>query len=301
MPPGTVSIDLDTERHHLEGYGFDVSESADGRLLQLSIKRWLDLLRARKIRATFFAIGENVAAHPDLFKRIVASGHELASHSMTHPQPFLKLANSELEAELTQSSRVILERTGKRAVGFRAPNFELNKDLVKILSKTGYLYDASLFPGPVAYIRNLYCMLKGNLPARGNQVGRFRMPRLMEENVIEFPLATMPALGFSFYSTFLFITGPAIFHSAYKISRTSFSFFSFVCHAIDMLSLDDGLDPRLASHPGMRLKTEEKGRRIGDFLSCLNEDFTLNPFEEHIGFVKRDAVNVHSGIQLLHG
>ncbi|HZX01756.1 bifunctional polysaccharide deacetylase/glycosyltransferase family 2 protein [Kribbella sp.] len=44
----------------------------------------LDLLAAQHIKATFFVVGTEVAAHPELARRIVAEGHEIALHTFTH-------------------------------------------------------------------------------------------------------------------------------------------------------------------------------------------------------------------------
>ncbi len=44
----------------------------------------LDALRERGVRATFFVLGRNVRAHPEIVKRIVDDGHELASHGDDH-------------------------------------------------------------------------------------------------------------------------------------------------------------------------------------------------------------------------
>src|SRR5690606_9554854 len=44
----------------------------------------LDLLKAAGAKATFFIVGERAQAEPDLLRRIVAEGHELASHTQTH-------------------------------------------------------------------------------------------------------------------------------------------------------------------------------------------------------------------------
>jgi peptidoglycan/xylan/chitin deacetylase (PgdA/CDA1 family) len=46
--------------------------------------RVLDLLAEYNIKATFFVIGANVKAHPDLMKRMVDEGHVVGNHSMTH-------------------------------------------------------------------------------------------------------------------------------------------------------------------------------------------------------------------------
>jgi peptidoglycan/xylan/chitin deacetylase (PgdA/CDA1 family) len=48
--------------------------------------RLLDMLKQRKIHATFFMVGQCVAEFPDIVKRIAAEGHEVANHSWSHPQ-----------------------------------------------------------------------------------------------------------------------------------------------------------------------------------------------------------------------
>ena len=45
----------------------------------------LDILKQENVKATFFIVGENGQANPDLVKRIVAEGHEIGNHSFTHP------------------------------------------------------------------------------------------------------------------------------------------------------------------------------------------------------------------------
>ena len=48
--------------------------------------RLLDILKERNIKATFFMIGPNVVAHPEIARRVLAEGHEIGNHSWTHPQ-----------------------------------------------------------------------------------------------------------------------------------------------------------------------------------------------------------------------
>src|SRR6266567_6313043 len=45
----------------------------------------LDLLAARHLKATFFVVGQNAADHPDILKRALREGHEIANHSWSHP------------------------------------------------------------------------------------------------------------------------------------------------------------------------------------------------------------------------
>ena len=44
----------------------------------------LDALASAGVRCTFFVLGRHVRAHPEIARRIVAEGHELASHGDDH-------------------------------------------------------------------------------------------------------------------------------------------------------------------------------------------------------------------------
>ncbi len=82
----------------------------------------LDELNALGIHATFFIIGENAIANPDLVRRIVAEGHDIGNHTFTHPNlgevPVL-VANLELNA----TQRLVESLTGRSTRLFRPPYF----------------------------------------------------------------------------------------------------------------------------------------------------------------------------------
>lgn len=48
----------------------------------------LDVLATAEVQATFFVVGKNVRSHPQVIRRIVDEGHAVASHSMTHTDPW---------------------------------------------------------------------------------------------------------------------------------------------------------------------------------------------------------------------
>lgn len=88
--------------------------------------RWtpaiLDILKREQVPATFFIIGKNGQANPDLLRRIVNDGHELGNHTFTHPNlGELPLPLTELELNATQ--RLIESATGRSTVLFRPPYF----------------------------------------------------------------------------------------------------------------------------------------------------------------------------------
>ncbi|MDG4766361.1 polysaccharide deacetylase family protein [Solwaraspora sp. WMMD406] len=88
--------------------------------------RWtpavLDLLAAHGVPATFFLIGDRVAEHPALARRIADAGHEIGNHSMRHPMPFAALPSGLINAEIGQAQRRITDATGTAPRLFRAPS-----------------------------------------------------------------------------------------------------------------------------------------------------------------------------------
>lgn len=82
----------------------------------------LDALDAADARAVFFVIGEKVRAHPELAREIVARGHELGNHTMTHPQKSMwALGPRRTRREIADCQREIEAATGVRPRWFRAP------------------------------------------------------------------------------------------------------------------------------------------------------------------------------------
>jgi cellulose synthase/poly-beta-1,6-N-acetylglucosamine synthase-like glycosyltransferase/peptidoglycan/xylan/chitin deacetylase (PgdA/CDA1 family)/spore germination protein YaaH len=84
--------------------------------------RILDILKQEQVPATFFVIGKNGQAYPDLVRRTVNEGHEVGNHTFTHPNlgeiPW-RLADLELNA----TQRLIESLTGRSTVLLRPPYF----------------------------------------------------------------------------------------------------------------------------------------------------------------------------------
>ena len=82
----------------------------------------LDILKRENVPATFFIIGKNGQAYPDLVRRIANEGHEIGNHSYTHPNlGEIPLSLTELELNATQ--RLIESEVGRSTVLFRPPYF----------------------------------------------------------------------------------------------------------------------------------------------------------------------------------
>src|SRR5436309_10221795 len=80
----------------------------------------LDLLAARHLKATFFVVGQNAADHPDILKRAVREGHEIANHSWSHPN-LGKMSDDAVRRELQKTDDAITAAIGTRQTLMRPP------------------------------------------------------------------------------------------------------------------------------------------------------------------------------------
>ena len=80
----------------------------------------LDILAARRQRATFYVIGRLVQRHPDIARRIVAEGHELGNHTWTHPT-LSRLGDAAVLREIDRTQDIIWQTVGHLPVTMRPP------------------------------------------------------------------------------------------------------------------------------------------------------------------------------------
>jgi len=92
----------------------------------------LDLLKERGIKATFYVIGKNAAAHPEIVRRMVEEGHEVGNHSYNHPA-LNKLSAARVKSEMDDTTAAIIAAAGVRPKTMRPPygatNAALNRRL----------------------------------------------------------------------------------------------------------------------------------------------------------------------------
>ncbi len=118
------------------------------RRVEASTDRLLAVFGAAGVQATFFTLGWVAERHGPLIRRIVAAGHELASHGQWH-----RPVNTEDACafhEDVSAARARLEAAGGVAVrGYRAPTFSVGPTTPwawEVLAETGHAYSSSVFP-----------------------------------------------------------------------------------------------------------------------------------------------------------
>ena len=125
-------------------------ESWDSRecRVERNVERILALLNEHDARATFFTLGWIADRYPQLVRRIVAGGHELASHGYAH----LRATDQDLaefSSDVSRAKRVLEDIGGVEVKGDRAPSFSIGRDnlwALDALYETGYRYSSSIYP-----------------------------------------------------------------------------------------------------------------------------------------------------------
>lgn len=163
-----VLLSFDTEEFDLpREHGVDI---AIERAMEVSIEgtsRILDILERNHVKATFFCTATFATLAPQVMKRILDNGHEVASHGVDHWQP--------KDSDIAESKET-LERICQRPIhGYREPRMFAIDDAE--LERCGYRYNSSIHP---AYIPGRYMHL--NVP---------RTP-FFKGGVLQIPVSVFP-------------------------------------------------------------------------------------------------------------
>ncbi len=151
--------------------------------VEANVERILQLFAEHAVKGTFFTLGWIAQRHPAMVRRIVAEGHELASHGWEHIRVNTQQPEA-FRADVTRT-RALLEDIGGVAVtGYRAASYSIGRDnlwALDVLADAGYRYSSSIAP-----IRHdLYGMPEAPRFAFAAAGGR----------LAEIPVTTLPLAG----------------------------------------------------------------------------------------------------------
>ncbi|MBF0015480.1 MULTISPECIES: polysaccharide deacetylase family protein [Enterococcus] len=97
-----------------------------------STKKLLGELKKEKIKATFFVLGQMVDKNPEVAKKIVGEGHEIGSHSYTHPD-LTQVTLDKVKEEVLKTDKAIFHATGVLPKLFRPPYGAVNGAVAKTI------------------------------------------------------------------------------------------------------------------------------------------------------------------------
>jgi polysaccharide deacetylase family protein (PEP-CTERM system associated) len=103
---------------------------------------------AAGVKATMFTLGWVAARYPQIVRRIVAAGHELASHGYAHQRVDSQTPEA-FRADIGRARRLLEDLGGVGVVGYRAPTFSIGARTpwaYDILAEEGHRYSSSIYP-----------------------------------------------------------------------------------------------------------------------------------------------------------
>jgi polysaccharide deacetylase family protein (PEP-CTERM system associated) len=113
-----------------------------------NVYRVIDLFAEADVSATFFTLGWVAKRHPNMIRRIVDAGHEIASHGFDHARVFT-FTRREFAEDIRKAREIIEDCSGVRVTGYRAPSFSIDGRTpwaFAELAEQGYAYSSSVAP-----------------------------------------------------------------------------------------------------------------------------------------------------------
>lgn len=113
-----------------------------------NVDRILAMLDDHGTKATFFTLGWIAERYPALIRKIVANGHELASHGYGHERASDQSAEG-FFSDINVAKLILEDLCGHEIKGYRAPSFsigEKNLWAFECLERAGYQYSSSIYP-----------------------------------------------------------------------------------------------------------------------------------------------------------
>ncbi|WP_027383433.1 polysaccharide deacetylase family protein [Epilithonimonas caeni] len=98
--------------------------------------KFLDLLKEKNIKATFFCIGKQIEKYPEAFQRIIAEGHTIGNHTYSHSKNTGFLSSSKMIEEIKKCDEVISKIGNIKTDLYRPPFGVTNPNIAKAIKKT---------------------------------------------------------------------------------------------------------------------------------------------------------------------
>jgi polysaccharide deacetylase family protein (PEP-CTERM system associated) len=149
-PVGAMTVDVE---EHFQVYAlseriartdWDALETR----VQANTERILALFARHRVKGTFFTLGWVAERNRDLVRRIVAEGHELASHGYAHV-PVHQQSPEAFRADVGRTKRLLEDLAGAPVAGYRAASFSVRRQtpwVHRVLAEEGYAYSSSVYP-----------------------------------------------------------------------------------------------------------------------------------------------------------
>lgn len=303
-PLASISLDLDNQWSYMKIHG-DEGWDEYPSYFDIFVPHVLDILDELDIRITFFIVGKDAESEENrkYLRMITDRGHEVGNHSYHHESWLQTYSYEQIEEEIIKAEEAITKATGQKPVGFRGPGFSWSIDLLKVLEKRGYIFDASTLPTYLGPLARKYYFWKSDLSkeekkARKELFGKFSegyrslKPYYWDlgegKKILEIPVTTMPVFKIPFHlsyllylSRFSFTLMKIYLNISLMLCKLTKIEPSFLLHPLDIIGGDKL--PELSFFPGMDLPSEKKVKVFTYVLKMLKNSYktlTMNKYVE---------------------
>jgi len=260
-----LSVDVEDSFQVQALAGLVGRDSWDARPLRVDANthRLLDLFAAHRVTATFFALGWVAERSKATIRRIVAEGHELASHGSEHRRADEQTPEA-FRQDVRRSKAVLEEIGGTEVRGYRAPTFSINAANLwafDILDEEGYAYSSSVYPVRRDYYGMPTAPRFPFLPRPGRPI------RELPLSTVRLAGRNLPCGGGGFFRLLPFALSRAAIAHVNRVDRRPCIFY------VHPWELDPG-QPRIAALPWRsRLRTylnlDKTHARLGRLLTAF--------------------------------
>ncbi|HMG67049.1 MAG TPA: polysaccharide deacetylase family protein [Chitinophagaceae bacterium] len=293
-----ISLDLDNQWSYMKIHG-DEGWDKYPSYFDIFIPHILDVLDELDLKITFFIVGKDAesADNRKYLKMITDRGHETGNHSYHHESWLQTYSYDKIEKEIISAEEAISSATGQTPVGFRGPGFSWSPDLLEVLKKRNYLYDASTLPTWLGPLARMYYFWKSDLTkkekkSRKELFGTFKdglrsnkpYYHNLKDNktLLEIPVTTTPVLRIPFHLSYLiYLSGisnflmKAYLKTAIILCKATGTKPSYLLHPLDLIGGDKV--QALAFFPGMNLGSDRKVKVFKYVIKSMQKHFELVP------------------------
>lgn len=254
---GAISSDIDTLHSLYKGHGLRRPAYTYAEL-RIGLENFSRFLERYGAKATLFMVGHDFLQPQNVapIRAVAAAGHEIANHSMHHPQGFRYLPAAEMEAEIAGMEQACRDLIGRAPIGFRSPGWNIGDEAAPILKRRGYRYDSSVHPtslmpvfkflhwrhtrnrsgGDRTTMGQLNYMLA---PLRPYRCSTASLVSRGSDGIVELPVTVVPLVRLPFWATFLLAGGLGVFKASLEVLKAARMPVQFQFHLSDFVDFND--------------------------------------------------------------
>jgi hypothetical protein len=283
-----VNVDVDSLYLYYGLHGL-TGDDANNAVWQRGVRRFAELFDELDVKATFFIVASDLERWPEarqIAEALASAGHELASHTWSHPYDLTRQSPEQIREELDRSFELLSEVAERPITGFRAPGYTISEPVYEALRQRGYAYDSSLFPCPPYYLAKAAVMASMRLRGRRSDaildhpsiMWQRRQPH-WRSGLRELPITVLPGLRAPLIGTSLLMMGRGGYRIIRPWVRTT-RFVNLEFHGIDLCDLEaDGIDPVLLKQPDLRVPLATKLDLFREVIGDLRDGWGIDTLE----------------------